>query len=70
MGEINKTLNYTNPLDEIIDRYKKDPWVYDDNVYVCYEACKTVIRRMERESKIRYEDYDLYIQYITNKLGI
>jgi hypothetical protein len=59
-----------NTLDDIIERYKKDPWRYDNNEYVCYEACKSEIRKLERQRAVEYNDYDKYIEYITEKLGI
>ena len=62
--------NILNKLDDIINRYKKDPWVYDDNEYVCYEACKRLIRKAERDRITAFEDYDKYIEYITERLGI
>lgn len=66
---MNKIL-YLETINPIIERYKADPWLYDNNEYVCYEACKTEIRKLERQRKIQFNDYNLYIDYITEKLGI
>jgi uncharacterized pyridoxamine 5'-phosphate oxidase family protein len=62
-----KTLN---KLDTIINRYKTEPWLYDKNVYVCYEACKSEIRRLERNGEIEFNEYDSYVNYVSDKLGI
>ena len=57
-------------FDTIINHYKNTPKLYDSNVWVCYEACKKEIIRLEIIGKINCEDYNKYIDYIVEKLGI
>lgn len=69
IGDKVKTLTIET-IDPIIDRFKSDPWLYDNNVWICYEVCKREIRRLEIERKIEWDEYDLYIKHITERLGI
>ena len=62
----------TADIDDIIETYKKEPWIYDSNVYRAYGACKRVIYEAEKNKVIPWDCklYDKYIEYITEKLGI
>lgn len=53
-------------LKTIIEDCKK----YADNVWLCYETCKTTIRELQKTSEIKRGEYDHYIQYITDILKI
>lgn len=57
-------------MDEIIGWYKTEPWVFDSNVYRCYEACKRTIQELEHKGVAKWAEYKDYIKYITEKLGI
>lgn len=57
-------------IDEIIGWYKTEPWIYDSNIYRTYEACKRVIRELEKIGVARRNEYNNYIKYTKEKLGI
>ena len=74
---MNRKTGKTNNLivDEIndsIDMFQKEPWIYDNNVYRCYGACKRIIREMQKRRIIdgTCETYICYIEHITKRLNI
>ena len=60
------TLTMTDQLDDIIETFEREPFLFDHNVYVCYEACKKIIAL--KISSIA--EYDECIEYITERLKI
>lgn len=59
-------------INDSIEMFQKEPWIYDNNVYRCYEACKRIVCAMQEKRIIDLtgETYDRYIDYISEKLGI
>ena len=59
-------------INDCIETFKTEPWIYDNNVNECYSACKRIVCKMQEEKIIdgSCETYDRYIEYISEKLGI
>lgn len=64
-----------NDIDAIIECFKIAPGAFDDNVWRCYSDCKKVVYQAQQNRVIsapymNCAEYDKYINYITERLGI
>jgi hypothetical protein len=62
-------------IDNIIKLFKDFPTEFDHNEYRCYADCKQEIFKAQESGEIgaaytNTAEYDKYIDYITEKLGI
>ena len=59
-------------LKETIDKKIKELMPEEENVWMIYKACKKIVRKYERLSKVRFSfnKYNEYIKYITDTLQI
>jgi len=57
-------------IDDLIGLFRLTPERFDNNVYWCYGLCKKIIYRGEKDGIVKWEEYNDYIDYITERLGI
>lgn len=57
-------------IEQIINEFKNNPSKFYNDVWECYSQCKREIQKMENEGTISWGEYEKYINYVVDKLGV